>query len=77
MTQKSDARSPSNLLPLVLIIALLVQMIFTALLWRDVRVLRKELNLFVFAGDGGKLDTATNDACPGLEVGSDAPPLVL
>lgn len=75
MTQKPDARSSSNLLPLVLISALLVQMVFTAFLWRDVHALRRELSLFT--GNAGRLDTATSGACPGLEVGSDAPPLVL
>jgi peroxiredoxin len=50
-------------------------MVFTAFLWRDVRALRRELSLFT--GNAGTLDTATSGACPGLGVGSDAPPLVL
>lgn len=75
MSSNSNERPTSSLLPLALIIFLLVQMVFTVLLWRDVRALHRDLELFV--GYIGEAEVATGSACPGLEVGFDAPPLML
>jgi len=75
MTPESDERPSSILLPLALVGCLLVQMVFTVFLWRDVRALREEFGLSLSIQDTGS--TVTDSACPGLEMDTDAPPLVL
>ncbi len=75
VTQSSDQQPSSNLLPLLLIGCLLVQMFFTVLVWRDVRALREESALALQALSIP--DVANHSSCPGIEMGSNAPPLVL
>lgn len=74
MNSKSSERSSSTLLPIALICFLLIQMAFTALMWRDVRALRGDLQ---FARTSAITGMTSKGACPGLEIGTKAPALVL
>lgn len=68
---ESSETLSSNVLPIAIILVLLVQLVLTTLIWRDMRALRV----------GSRTELAGlglgNNACPGLELDTPAPQLTL